>query len=330
MSSPILVEALEGRRQRELTRTLEMIMWADAVEGFGRFPKWFPAAYHVKTAEGRSESAVSLRAYLGANPNAGEFLWRQLFAFEANPDLSELSTFVHEDLDRRLRASPPKEAAGVERRDPPQMQVFRSVAEQLTSLGVRPFLVSGTLLGLVRDGGLLAHDYDIDLGLLPGDGDPGEIARALTVAGFDVEIGEDKVVCRSESGAVVDIFLHYERDGLLWHGTDIHEWWNTPFELEPAELEGIAIWIPDDAERYLTENYGDWSRPVAFYNFSFDTPNRVYRKTPEALLYLHKRFVRALEHGDRWYAESVARELKACFGVDVTAAFNPTPLLGNA
>ena len=304
-----------------------MLKWARAVAGTGTFPKWFPAAHHISTEAGRRASAQALREHLTAHPDAGEFLWRQLFALEADPDLTELTQFVSTDLARRLASTPPADAAGGERGAEPTVDLLRSVVQVVEESGGRPFLVSGTLLGHARDGRILAHDYDIDLGLLPGDGDPTAIVASLERAGFDVKADDRKIVCRDSAGAVVDVFLHYERDGLLWHGTAIHEWWNTPFELDAVTFMGVDVWIPNDVGRYLTENYGDWSRRVAFYNFSFDTPNRVYRRTPEALLYLHKRFVRAMQHGDRWSAESVARELRDDFDVDVTGFFNPTPLL---
>lgn len=322
----VLTEAIDGAESRELKRTLEMIRWAQAVEGSASFPQWFPAAHHITTVVGRTRSAEALRSYLEQQTNAAEFLWRQLFALEAKEDISELQEFVREDLGRRLQRTPPADASGVIRASPPELSTLQRVVEALSEAGIRPFLVSGTLLGLVRNGSLLAHDYDIDLGVLPNEGDAEAVGVALKQAGFDVSVDSLKVVANDADG-IVDVFIHYERDGLLWHGTEIHEWWNSPFGLEASDLGGVGVWIPDNADTYLTENYGDWSRPVAFYNFSFDTPNRVYRTTPQALLYLHKRFVRALEYGDRWSAESSARELKRVFGVDVTASFNPTPLL---
>ena len=326
----IQAEMKSSATNRSLLRSIEMTMWASAVDGRRPFPKWFPAAHHIRSDAGRRASAVALRSYLEEHPDAGEFLWRQLFAFESDPDLGELSEFVGNDLANRLTRAKPEDAAGVDRGEPPSVVLLETVVAELRGLGLRPFLVSGTLLGHERDRRILAHDYDIDLGLLPGDGDPAVAATALERAGFSVKADERKIVCRDADGAVVDLFVHYERDGLLWHGTDIHEWWNTPFALEPATFMGVEVWVPDDVDRYLTENYGDWSRPVAFYNFSFDTPNRVYRQTPEALLYLHKRFLRALRHGDRWSAESVARVLRDDFDVDVTRFFNPTPLLGSS
>lgn len=186
--------------------------------------------------------------------------------------------------------------------------------------------MSGTLLGVIRDGDFMAHDYDIDLGLMPGT-DLESIPGLVSAAGYDTFVEGDRIVAVHSSGARTDLFPHTERDGKYWHGSLVHEWWNTPFELAPFEMHGRRLWTPDEPERYLDENYGDWSQPVAFYDISFDTPNRVYRQTPAALLHLHSRCVIGLRTGDRWLTESAARELRDHFGVDVTEFLANSSLL---
>ena len=54
-----------------------------------------------------------------------------------------------------------------------------------------------------------------------------------------------------------------------------------------------TFWVPDDVDTYLSENYGTWRSPIAFYHASFDTPNREYRDSAEALLYLFDAIVEA-------------------------------------
>jgi hypothetical protein len=92
-------------------------------------------------------------------------------------------------------------------------------------------------------------------------------------------------------------------------------------------VRGRDFWVPDDPERYLVENYGDWSKPIAFYHMSFDTPNREYRKNKHGLLYLYGIMLTAIEKGDRFVTESAARELRDGFGIDVTHRLNGGPLL---
>lgn len=321
-------EAVSGASTREAKRTAEMLMFSGAVAGVTAFPKWFPVAHHVHDPVGRRLSAEALADHLSADPNAPSNLWRQYFFLTEPDDLDEVRAFVRRDLESRLRASahvPP-----VDRMAMPgarQHAILRRAIEALEAAGVRPFLVSGTLLGLVREGRLMDHDYDIDLGVLPGETDARAVGAALESASFEVTVQDNKVLARDDSDFAVDVFMHYERDGLFWHGTEIHEWWNTPFGLKRADLQGLPVWIPDNAETYLKENYGNWERPVAFYHFSFDTPNRRYRSTFRALLFLYKRVAVGLEFRDRWIVESAARELRDEFGVDITDAFNPTALL---
>ena len=56
----------------------------------------------------------------------------------------------------------------------PLLDAVEEVLHALRRAGVEPFLAYGTLLGAVRQGGLIGHDSDADLAhLLTGDVDPG-------------------------------------------------------------------------------------------------------------------------------------------------------------
>jgi hypothetical protein len=183
----------------------------------------------------------------------------------------------------------------------------------------------------VREGSFLSHDHDVDLGVLP-DVDLRDVATALSQSGLTVStpIEGRWLVAVHESGLHLDFFHHELRDGLLWHCTEIHDWWNTPFELESFAASGREWWIPENPHRYLDENYGTWAAPVAFYDISFDTPNRRYRDTPQAIRHLYTTCARGLEAGDRWEVESAARELRDQFGVDVTKHLTASGLLDGA
>jgi hypothetical protein len=324
----VLTEAVEGSSTRPALRTAEMIMWSRAIEGRGRFPAYFPAERMLKTPEAKMASVAGLNRHLAAHPGDVVTLSSIRFLLDDQPVLEDARSFVEDDLRSRLthRAVTPRGLVPVDRTT--QIAVLGDVIGALERFDLRPFLVSGTLLGHVRSGELMAHDYDIDLGVLPGEADAARVVSALSnLADFSIDAQELKVVANHVSGFGADVFIHYERDGLLWHGTDIHEWWNTPFGLNRGALHGIDVWVPDDAERYLDENYGTWQRPIAFYNFSFDTPNRKYRDNVEALAYLYRRCLQAIESKDRWTAESAIRELRDHFDIDLTDEVQPTPLL---
>ena len=119
-----------------------------------------------------------------------------------------------------------------------------------------------------------------------------------------------------EHGAAFDVFCHYAEGDRWYHSTPTHRWWNSPFHLVRAPLNGREFWVPDDTDTYLTENYRNWHRAVAFYDKNFDTPNLEYIANREALLYLYERTVESLERGDRFGCESAVRELAKGFGID--------------
>ena len=160
------------------------------------------------------------------------------------------------------------------------------------------YVISGTFLGLVREGGFLAHDYDIDVGV---DFDAERVERLVRVVGADrrfvvkkvddaqsvVEVPGGYAMRRDlalvklihESGINVDVFVHHREGDVLWHGSSIHRWQNSVFDLAPYDLEGTAVLGPADADRYLTENYGDWRTPVTEFNCTTGTPNLVVTRS---------------------------------------------------
>lgn len=294
-----------------IDRTLQAFQWTLAASGCGDPPRHFQPGDHF------SDPGTRRRAARLARLAGDDRFVHGLIGVDDDAHDEKLADLVRGDLARALAeaARAPGHRRGI---DPAvQLDCARRVTDALEREGIRPFLMSGSLLGIVRDGGFMPHDYDVDLGLLPGT-DPDRVRLALdTVDGAAVEREGRRTVVRF-GRTVVDVFDHEERDGRWWHSTLIHEWWNTPFGLRSEEVTGEGFAIPDDPELYLTENYGDWSRPVPFYEISFDTPNRVYLRNAEALRFLHSRVRIGLRRGDRWLVESAARELRDAFGVDVT------------
>src|SRR5690606_11476815 len=58
-----------------------------------------------------------------------------------------------------------------------------SARDAILEAGANPFLVDGTLLGAVREGGFIAHDLDLDLGVSIEQHTP-DIERRMGQAGF--------------------------------------------------------------------------------------------------------------------------------------------------
>lgn len=314
----------EARREgRPLDRSLQIVQWSLAASGHGSFPRRFWPGDHLVDPGARAAAAELVRALDDAPPEIA----RQLIGLEDAAGLDGTLRSIETDLRTQIAAvsTRPKRGAGVD--GSLQTAVIAEMQTVLATCGERPFLMSGTLLGIIRDGRFMAHDHDVDLGLLPG-ADVDTVLTAIDGSdGFRPELLGGRIAARHTSGVTVDVFPHEHREGRFWHGTRIHEWWNTPFELVARDVDGVVMWIPDDPQRYLTENYGDWSTPVPFYDISFDTPNRRYLHDLDTVRFLHSRCVQALERGDRWLLESAARELRDEFGVDVTDLLADSPLL---
>ncbi len=140
------------------------------------------------------------------------------------------------------------------------------------------FLVSGTLLGVVRDNKILDHDYDIDIGV-DESYSFNDIVSAFSCTGLFYML-ENKfnnlfVSFMHVNGVKVDVFVHYDLEGKYRHRTRYVAWDNSKFTLTKKFFLGEYFLIPDNPNNYLTENYGDWSLPVESYNTYLDTPNLV-------------------------------------------------------
>lgn len=152
----------------------------------------------------------------------------------------------------------------------------------LEALGLRPFLVDGTLLGAVREGGFIAHDKDVDIGLMADEWVPG-IDTALTKAGFAVwkvygERGRGLQYSFTRHGIKLDIFFYYRGESELFHaawlkGDPIRYGYPT-FELSPLMFLGRQFMAPADPEQFLRTKYGqDWRRPVVNWDWAWGPRN---------------------------------------------------------
>lgn len=146
------------------------------------------------------------------------------------------------------------------------------------------FLVSGTLLGYAREGQLLKHDKDIDVGVL-GWEQQYKIGMALQKstqfalsADFLKGSGVYYVpISHNATGVIIDLFFYHEDHGKYVTGVDFFFGYRqtfafSPFKLKAMEFLGVPMFVPEDTELKLRENFGDWRTPDPGYISHLEAP----------------------------------------------------------
>jgi SAM-dependent methyltransferase len=169
------------------------------------------------------------------------------------------------------------------------LDAVEAVLGALRHAGLEPFLAYGTLLGAVREGAVLGHDSDADLGYVSRFTDPVDVAREsfrvqrllaaegwritrYSGAAFKIDVTEADVT------RGLDVFGGFLDAGRLYLMGEI----GAPFErqwifpLGTADLEGRPMPVPARPERLLEATYGPaWRVPDPA--FRFETPDRTVR-----------------------------------------------------
>ncbi|GAA2188545.1 hypothetical protein GCM10009786_18060 [Leucobacter alluvii] len=167
------------------------------------------------------------------------------------------------------------------------------IIAHLTEMGLRPFVVGGTLLGGVREGALLPHDDDADVAYLSQLTNPADVAREgfavghrLQQLGYEVvrhSATHMQLYFRSASGSVdhyVDVFTaFFTDDGNI----------NQPFHVRgPLRVDqmlpfgsvligGRPFPAPADPDAWLVINYDEnWRTPIPGYHLG--TPRSTSRR----------------------------------------------------
>jgi hypothetical protein len=166
-------------------------------------------------------------------------------------------------------------------------QALVDLQKALSSVDKRAFLVSGTLLGYAREGQILAHDKDIDVGIV-GWEDQYAVANALLQSGhFAVDsrrLRGSKAyhipVSHLATRVSIDIFVYHPEDGMWVTGVEsyfgyLQKFAFTPFELHAVKFLDIDFYVPDDVEKNLAENFGNWRESDPEYISHLQSPSTV-------------------------------------------------------
>lgn len=204
------------------------------------------------------------------------------------------------------------------------LAALRLTKEIADKCGAKPFLISGTLLGIHRNGALLAHDYDVDLGIFADDPSLIEFVDCLRAAPEVVRISEKRLgavgrianpwIPKLRDDVILykinvqslpdtkpvrlDLFVHFRVHGFVAHGSTRTLWLNSEFNLNEIELQGAHFHAPADRVRYLSENYGDFSVPKLNFESSIDCPNWMNILTFQASLALAAKWAMFKERRD--------------------------------
>ena len=173
------------------------------------------------------------------------------------------------------------------------LDATEAVIEALRSAGVEPFIAYGTLLGAVREGTVLGHDSDADLGYVSRYTNPVDVAREsfevqrrLAQRGWRISrySGASFKIYVEEADVTrgLDVFGGFLDGGRLYLmgeiGTEFERDWMFP--LGTAELEGRPMPVPARPEKLLEAMYGpSWQVPDPAFKFS--TPERTTRAFDE-------------------------------------------------
>ncbi|WP_368169343.1 tetratricopeptide repeat protein [Aeromonas sp. R4-3] len=161
----------------------------------------------------------------------------------------------------------------------------------LDSHRIEFFLVSGTLLGCIREGRILLHDKDADIGVW-SDNESNTLLTLLRTSGlFYLQASRSQHVIRVKhvNGTAIDVFIHYREPNDYWHGGVKLKWSNTPFKLTSYPFLGTHFNIPDDYDLYLTENYGEWRIPREKFDSSTDTTNASIMNQKELAVSIYRK-----------------------------------------
>jgi len=237
---------------------------------------------------------------------------------KASYDLGDFGAAFEWQQDALLRTEPGTQPEPSQRfRTEIALAALHEIADCFEDLDLPVFLVAGTLLGFWRNGQPLAHDRDVDIGLLCAPGASPDLAGIIRrhprlVLPRRARPG-DSYLGLTHRGIAVDIFAHEIKDAHVTCGVserrgDIR-WRYSAFDLEPYEIAGRRFHLPDDADLYLSETYGPgWRSQDEGYSSAVSSPALDGVDIRVRSFYAAARARAALQMGEILRARALARQ----------------------
>ncbi len=251
----------------------------------------------LKEQERYGEAEASFRRGLEIKPNSAGVLLNlgALLAIigrqaEAEANFRQSLALLRAQLDNQTIIFP------VLPRPPMDLDAARTALfaarSMLMAAGLPFFLCNGTFLGIVRNGDLLPHDKDLDIGLpwevdrqhllaVLGDGGEFQLADSASLS----EDGRPLYISlrHRDTNITLDLFFH-RPDGNHFlcgfkQGSRLITSRPRQFEIGTLTWQGVEWPVPTPAAQYLTDFYGEeWTVPDPY----FDTVLSSRCQTPES------------------------------------------------
>ncbi len=256
-------------------------------------------AIHAYSASSQYTSVIEAARYVTAPGHELNALYETACAYCHLGNLDQSLTYLDQVISLRCTKgalSDPQASSQKKSRDKPKKKSFNAeqaaqalvdLQQALEPIGQKAFLVSGTLLGYAREGRILAHDKDIDVGIIGWTGQYDVIAALLNSKRFVVDMRRLRghkthylLVNHIKSGVAVDIFIYHPENGKFVTGVEadfgyLQRFAFTPFVLKSVSFLGIDFYVPDNVDLNLEENFGNWRQPDPGYISHLQSPSTV-------------------------------------------------------
>ena len=225
---------------------------------------------------------------------------------EYEASVAYLDKHLSRYLENRNRATPPEElnhprpviegskdeAASEDFSAERAGQALAELSEILEKVGNQMFLVSGTLLGYARNGSVLPHDKDIDVGIFGWESQFDIIEAVVKTGRFKIfprylngQRTHQLPVYHIETRMTMDMFIFHKEGNKFITGVNppwgyLQRFEFSPFLLKEVEFLGVKTHVPANYDRHLTENFGNWRLPTPDYVSHVESPSTMGQGEP--------------------------------------------------